>query len=90
MAKILNAKAVGEIIASRRKTLGLTQGELARRTGVSRQWVIAVEQGKPRAEFETIVRALSELDLAVFVEPDEDDNQLGLFAESFAKPRRDR
>ena len=38
------------------------QAELARRIGVSRQWVVEVERGKPRAEIGLILRALNALD----------------------------
>jgi HTH-type transcriptional regulator/antitoxin HipB len=48
---------------SRRRELGLTQAELATRMGVSRQWVIAFEGGRPRAEFGLVIRLLHALDL---------------------------
>ena len=52
---------LGALIRERRKKLGLDQSELARRTGVSRQWVVAVERGKPRAEIGLVLRALAAL-----------------------------
>jgi HTH-type transcriptional regulator/antitoxin HipB len=45
----------------------LDQAELARRIGVSRQWLVAIEQGKPRAQIGLLLRALRELDLDVWV-----------------------
>ena len=41
---------LGLILRGRRKDLGLSQEALGQRTGVSRQWIVEVEQGKERAE----------------------------------------
>lgn len=49
----------------RRRQLGLTQAELASRVGVSRQWLIAFEQGKGTAEIQLVLRVLDELDLRI-------------------------
>ena len=54
---------LGMVIRDRRKELGLDQGALASRIGVSRQWVGEVEKGKPRAEVGLILRALRVLDV---------------------------
>ena len=43
----------------------MTQADLARRTGVSRQWVAAVERGKPRAELGLILRTFNVLDMPI-------------------------
>jgi len=60
-------KEVGLAIQERRKELGLDQAELARRAGVSRQWVVAIEQGKPGAELGLVMRALKSLDLSLWL-----------------------
>lgn len=52
---------VGLTIRERRRALGLDQAELARRVGVSRQWVVAMEKGKARAELGLVLRTLSAL-----------------------------
>jgi HTH-type transcriptional regulator / antitoxin HipB len=49
---------LGIVIRDRRKQLGLDQGTLASRVGVSRQWIVEVEKGKPRAEVGLILRVL--------------------------------
>lgn len=56
---------VGALIRERRKKLGLDQSELARRMGVSRQWVVAVERGKLRAEIGLVLRALAALGIVL-------------------------
>ncbi|OXE34969.1 MAG: transcriptional regulator [Phenylobacterium zucineum] len=47
----------------RRKAIGLSQTALAARAGVGRQWLVAVEQGKPGAELALIFRVLDALDM---------------------------
>ncbi len=49
---------LGIVIRDRRKDLELDQGALASRVGVSRQWIVEVEKGKPRAEVGLILRTL--------------------------------
>ncbi len=58
---------IGLIIRDRRRRLGLNQSDLAAKAGVGRQWLIAVEQGKPRAEIGMILRTLNALGLALSV-----------------------
>jgi HTH-type transcriptional regulator/antitoxin HipB len=53
----------GAILRDRRKELKLDQATLAKRIGVSRQWIIEVEHGHPRAELALVLRALDVLDL---------------------------
>jgi HTH-type transcriptional regulator/antitoxin HipB len=52
-------KDIGAIIKERRRTLGLDQGALAKKVGVSRLWINQVEGGKPRASLNLILRTLS-------------------------------
>jgi len=44
---------------------GLDQGSLARQVGVSRQWIVAIEKGKPRAPIGLVFRTLSALGVAL-------------------------
>jgi HTH-type transcriptional regulator / antitoxin HipB len=52
---------LGAAIRERRRQLDLDQATLAKRIGVSRQWVIAIEQGRSRAEVGLVLRALDAL-----------------------------
>lgn len=54
---------LGLVIRQRRRDLGLDQEALAARAGVSRQWVVEVEKGKPRAEVGLVLRLLRVLGL---------------------------
>jgi HTH-type transcriptional regulator/antitoxin HipB len=52
---------LGAVIRDRRKQLGLDQSTFAKRVGVSRQWVIAVERGHARAATGLVLRAIDAL-----------------------------
>ena len=61
---------LGLTIRDRRRKLKLSQNELARKVGVGRQWVVAIERGKSRAELGLALRALAALDLPLTIKPD--------------------
>jgi HTH-type transcriptional regulator/antitoxin HipB len=56
---------LGAVIRDRRRRRGLNQEALAQKLGVSRQWVVEVEKGKPRAEVGLVLRALAALGVAL-------------------------
>lgn len=58
---------LGLAIRERRRQLGLSQAELAARAGVGRQWLVAVEHGKPRAEIGLVLALLDALGCALTV-----------------------
>lgn len=58
---------LGLIIRQQRRHLGLSQSDLAGRVGVGRQWIVAIEQGKARAELGLVLRTLAALDLTLAV-----------------------
>ena len=60
---------LGLLIRDRRKQLGLDQQALAQRAGVSRQWIVEVEQGKPRAAIGLLLKTLRALDLELEAKP---------------------
>ncbi|MFI5299614.1 MAG: helix-turn-helix transcriptional regulator [Polyangiales bacterium] len=59
---------IGLVVRERRRELGLGQAELAERVGVSRQWVVEIEQGKPRAELALVLRTLQALGLRLRID----------------------
>lgn len=67
---------LGLVIRARRKQLGLDQRALAERVGVSRQWIIAIEQGKPSAELGLVLRTLRELGVRLEVSSPEAERRL--------------
>ncbi|KRD73614.1 helix-turn-helix transcriptional regulator [Lysobacter sp. Root983] len=68
MAIIKTPKDLGAVIRNRRKELAWDQAKLAAEVGASRQWVIDIEKGKPRAELDLALRALHALGLSLHTE----------------------
>jgi len=62
---IRNPKDLGLAIRDRRRELRLSQAELAKRVGVTRQWVIGIEQGNRSAEFGLVLKTATALGLTV-------------------------
>lgn len=65
--QVRTPKALGALIRARRRELKLDQASLAVRVGVTRQWLIAVEKGKPTAELGLVLRTLAALGLSLDV-----------------------
>ena len=61
MASLKTPADLGNVILQRRKALGWDQARLAHEAGVSRQWIIEIEKGKPRAELQLVLRTLNVL-----------------------------
>jgi HTH-type transcriptional regulator/antitoxin HipB len=66
---IRNAIDIGLVIRERRQKLGLDQEVLARRVKVSRQWIVEVEKGRPRAEVGLVLRTIDALGLTISIDP---------------------
>ena len=58
---------LGALIRERRKALRLDQKTLAEKVGVSRQWIVDVEQGKPRIEIGLVLRTADALGIVLCV-----------------------
>jgi HTH-type transcriptional regulator / antitoxin HipB len=59
---------LGAVIRDRRKQLKLNQAALANQIGVSRQWLIELEHGHPRAELGLVLRVLDALGIRLDAE----------------------
>ena len=57
----------GLMIRQARRARGMTQQELARAAAVGRQWIVAIEAGKPRAELGKVLQTLAALDLSLSI-----------------------
>jgi len=62
---IRTPRDLGAVIRERRRELGWGQQVLANKIGVSRQWVIEIEKGKPRAEVGLVLRVLDALGVSL-------------------------
>lgn len=58
-----SAEDLGAAVRARRQGLALTQAGLAARAGVSRQWIVEVEAGHPRAELGRVLDTVRVLGL---------------------------
>lgn len=65
MAKVIirTPQDIGALIRSRRRSLGMSQADLASKLGTSRLWITEIERGKPRASLVLILQAISALRL---------------------------
>lgn len=64
---VRSSKELGAAVRARRRALALDQGSLAAKVGVSRQWIGALEQGKPGAELALVLRTLRALELPLTI-----------------------
>ena len=76
---------IGEKIIRKRKELGLTQSELAKRAGIAQSTLSNIEKGKQRPQFDTIsaicrVLGLSILELLTY---EEKPSRIRFFEEAF-------
>jgi transcriptional regulator with XRE-family HTH domain len=58
---------VAAAVRGRRLDRGLSQSELAQRSGISRKWISEFEAGKATAEFALVIRILEALELSLDV-----------------------
>ena len=58
------------LVHQRRRELKLSQSELARRAGTSREWIVDLEKGKPRVPLSLVLRALRALQIAIVTAED--------------------
>jgi y4mF family transcriptional regulator len=68
--KVHSAADVAAAIRGRRLDHGLSQAELANRSGVSRKWISEFETGKETAEFALVIRVLEALGLGLDLSED--------------------
>jgi HTH-type transcriptional regulator / antitoxin HipB len=61
---------LARIIRDSRKKLRLGQKALADKIGVSREWIVDIEKGKPRAHVGLVLRTVKVLGIALDARPD--------------------
>lgn len=64
---VRTAVELGALIRDQRRKSKVSQADLARRVNVSRQWIVAVEKGKPGAELGLVLKTLSALGLQLHI-----------------------
>lgn len=63
--KVRTATELGALIRERRRALRLDQQSLADKVGVSRQWIVDVEKGKPTVELGLVLRTFEAMSLTI-------------------------
>ena len=63
--RVRTPRDLGALIRENRRSLGISQLELATRVGVGREWLIAVEKGKANAGIARLLRVLTVLRMDV-------------------------
>jgi transcriptional regulator with XRE-family HTH domain len=64
--RILSIADIAAVVRGRRMEFGISQGELAKRAGVSRKWINEFEAGgKAAAEMGHVLRVLEALDIGL-------------------------
>jgi HTH-type transcriptional regulator/antitoxin HipB len=63
--RLRTATDIGAAIRHHRRSLGLDQATLAKKVGVSRQWIVEMERGKPRAALRLVLRTLEVLGIVL-------------------------
>jgi len=76
--KIRTVADIAALIRDRRHAQTLDQATLAQRVGVSRDWIIGIEKGKPNARLDLVLRTLTALGISLAV----DTNERGRSSES--------
>ena len=75
---IISVNDLTSLIKQERKTHGWTQAELAERSGVSRDWIIALEQAKPSVELALVLRTLKALNLPLSINKPNQNAEAGI------------
>jgi HTH-type transcriptional regulator/antitoxin HipB len=63
------AKQIGEIVRNARKTMEVTQKDLAMTSGTGLRFIIELEQGKPTCQLEKTLTVLNTLGIRMEISP---------------------
>jgi transcriptional regulator with XRE-family HTH domain len=69
-SRVVNsALALGSVLRDRRRERGLSQKQLAERTGITQPTISNVERGASRTSIDTVLRLAAKLDLELLIGP---------------------
>lgn len=68
--RIRTPRELGAAIRNQRQVLAWSQVALSETAGVSRKWIVEMENGKARAELTLVLKVLNALGLVLRVEPE--------------------
>lgn len=65
----MTARQIGEMVKATRKSLAVTQKDLAMTSGTGLRFIIDLERGKPTCQFSKVLTVLNTLGIAVKLTP---------------------
>jgi len=68
MTKIINSSGLSAFIKERRRSLGLTQEQVALGANVSRRFIYDLEHGKPALQFDKVCAVLTILSVDIILQ----------------------
>lgn len=71
LTRMHSAQGIGAYVAQQRELRGLTQAELARRVGVSREWVSRFERGDGSPSLRSVMEVMCELGIVFLADQHE-------------------
>ena len=63
------AQLIGEVVIKTRKSMGVTQKDLALTSGTGLRFIIELERGKPTCELEKVLTVLQTLGIRIELTP---------------------
>lgn len=63
--RVRTVRELGGAVRTRREALGWSQGQVAEQAGVTREWVVRFEGGKPSVRLDRVFDVLGVLGLSV-------------------------
>jgi HTH-type transcriptional regulator/antitoxin HipB len=63
--KITDSKSLGDAVREARRSLGVTQDQLALTSGANRRFIIEMERGKPTAQIGKVLQVLRTLGVSL-------------------------
>jgi HTH-type transcriptional regulator/antitoxin HipB len=75
---LLSVRDARSLARARRLELGLTQGDVARRAGTSRQWIVGFENGGSGTDLALVLRLFAALDLTLDARPGRAERPAGM------------
>lgn len=71
-------KSIGELVKSTRKSMGVTQKDLAMTSGTGLRFIIEMEQGKPTCQLGKVLTVLQTLGIKIELVPPAGNDKKGV------------
>ena len=71
----ISAKQIGELVKASRKSLAVTQKDLAMTSGTGLRFIIELEKGKPTCQLSKVLTVLNTLGITIKLTPTHDGQE---------------